>query len=93
MGGYVGNSADVKRIRKLTEQREQERKRVEGLINASDEAVTGAGLRKFGVGTSEVLESVFKAETVGLVTKELWSGVLDCNGGWHYCGVGTRRRR
>jgi hypothetical protein len=52
--GYVGNSADVKRIRKLTEQREQERKRVEGLINASDEAVTGAGLRKFGVGTSEV---------------------------------------
>mmetsp|Transcript_10483 Transcript_10483/g.26865 ORF Transcript_10483/g.26865 Transcript_10483/m.26865 type:complete len:328 (-) Transcript_10483:353-1336(-) len=70
MGGYVGNSADVKRIRKLTEAREAERKRVEGLIHQSEDAVEGAGLRKFGVGTSEVLESVFKAETIGLVTKE-----------------------
>mmetsp|Transcript_4399 Transcript_4399/g.12345 ORF Transcript_4399/g.12345 Transcript_4399/m.12345 type:complete len:327 (+) Transcript_4399:152-1132(+) len=67
---YIGNAADTKRIRQLTEKREEERKRVEELIKSSESAVAGAGLRKFGAGTSEVLDTVFKNETVGLQTRD-----------------------
>uniref|UniRef100_A0A061RG92 Protein FAM50 n=1 Tax=Tetraselmis sp. GSL018 TaxID=582737 RepID=A0A061RG92_9CHLO len=67
---YIGNAADAKRIRQLTEKREQERKRVEDMIKSSEEAVAGAGLRQFGAGASEVLETVFKNETIGLQTRD-----------------------
>eukprot|EP00850_Spirogloea_muscicola_P019845 SM000200S05835 [mRNA] locus=s200:104152:106649:- [translate_table: standard] len=67
--GYVGSAQDAVRIRRLEKQREQERQRIEALKKKSAEG-GGQGLLQFGQGTSEVLESAFKKETVGLVTRE-----------------------
>jgi hypothetical protein len=52
--GYVGNSADVQRIRRQEKQREQQKKQFEELKAASDAKVDQAGLRQFGAGASEV---------------------------------------
>lgn len=66
--GYVGSSQDSLRIRRLEKQRETDRKRTEDLKR---KMMGGqAGLLQFGSGTSEVLESAFKKETVGLVTRD-----------------------
>eukprot|EP00271_Cylindrocystis_brebissonii_P001705 TRINITY_DN1198_c1_g3_i1.p1 TRINITY_DN1198_c1_g3~~TRINITY_DN1198_c1_g3_i1.p1 ORF type:complete len:369 (+),score=122.62 TRINITY_DN1198_c1_g3_i1:257-1363(+) len=66
--GYVGSSQDSLRIRRLEKQRETDRKRTEDLKR---KMMGGqAGLLQFGQGTSEVLESAFKKETVGLVTRD-----------------------
>lgn len=66
--GYVGTAQDAARIRRLEKQREVERKRIQELKNKSAGGQTG--LLQFGSGTSELLESAFKKETVGLVTRE-----------------------
>ncbi|EFJ28138.1 hypothetical protein SELMODRAFT_94249 [Selaginella moellendorffii] len=66
--GYVGTAQDAARIRRLEKQREVERKRIQDLKKKSAEGQ--GGLLQFGSGTSEILESAFKKETVGLVTRE-----------------------
>ncbi|CAM6033675.1 unnamed protein product [Sphagnum compactum] len=66
--GYVGTAQDAARIRRLEKQRELERKRIQELKKKSAEGQ--GGLLQFGSGTSELLESAFKKETVGLVTRE-----------------------
>lgn len=66
--GYVGTAQDAARIRRLEKQREVERKKIQELKNKSSGGQTG--LLQFGSGTSELLETAFKKETVGLVTRE-----------------------
>eukprot|EP00899_Mesostigma_viride_P002290 jgi/Mesvir1/12061/Mv00347-RA.1 len=67
--GYVGNSADTNRIFKMQQQREQEKKAFEELKRKS--ASQTGGLLQFGVASaSETLETAFKKETIGLVTRE-----------------------
>ncbi|CAD7698806.1 unnamed protein product, partial [Ostreobium quekettii] len=68
--GYVGNSQDVTRIRRQQKQREEQKKKFEELRNQSKAKLENAGLRRFGAGSSEVLDTAFKRETVGLVTRE-----------------------
>ncbi|XP_074571623.1 protein XAP5 CIRCADIAN TIMEKEEPER [Curcuma longa] len=67
--GYVGTAQDAVRIRRLEKQREAERRKLEEKKkNAS--AGGQSGLLQFGSGTSEILETAFKKETIGLVTRE-----------------------
>ncbi|CAI0438379.1 unnamed protein product [Linum tenue] len=66
--GYVGTAQDAVRIRRLEKQREAERKKIEEMKTKSDKG--GPGLLQFGSSTSEILETAFKKETVGLVTRE-----------------------
>ncbi|THU73843.1 hypothetical protein C4D60_Mb04t27120 [Musa balbisiana] len=67
--GYVGTAQDAVRIRRLEKQREVERRKLEERKkNAS--AGGQSGLLQFGSGTSEILETAFKKETIGLVTRE-----------------------
>ncbi|PIA55484.1 hypothetical protein AQUCO_00700048v1 [Aquilegia coerulea] len=68
--GYVGTAQDAVRIRRLEKQREVERKKIQELKNKSANANGQTGLLQFGSGTSEILETAFKKETVGLVTRE-----------------------
>ncbi|KAF8406571.1 hypothetical protein HHK36_008659 [Tetracentron sinense] len=68
--GYVGTAQDAVRIRRLEKQREVERKKIQELKNKSASAGGQTGLLQFGSGTSEILETAFKKETVGLVTRE-----------------------
>ncbi|XVE67110.1 hypothetical protein DITRI_Ditri08aG0134100 [Diplodiscus trichospermus] len=68
--GYVGTAQDAVRIRRLEKQREAERRKIQELKtkSASDKGQTG--LLQFGTSTSEILETAFKKETVGLVTRD-----------------------
>lgn len=66
--GYVGTAQDAVKIRRLEKQREAERRRIEELKNKSADGQPG--LLQFGSSTSEILETAFKKETVGLVTRE-----------------------
>lgn len=68
--GYVGTAQDAVRIRRLEKQREAERRKIQELKNKSASAGGQAGLLQFGSGTSEILETAFKKETVGLITRE-----------------------
>ncbi|KAL8096818.1 protein XAP5 CIRCADIAN TIMEKEEPER isoform X1 [Apium graveolens] len=68
--GYVGTAQDAVRIRRLEKQREAERKKIQDLKNKSASTKGQSGLLQFGSGTSEILETAFKKETVGLVTRE-----------------------
>ncbi|XP_042507621.1 protein XAP5 CIRCADIAN TIMEKEEPER isoform X1 [Macadamia integrifolia] len=68
--GYVGTAQDAVRIRRLEKQREVERRKIQELKNKSASAGGQNGLLQFGSGTSEILETAFKRETVGLVTRE-----------------------
>ncbi|KAM7470904.1 hypothetical protein LguiA_009087 [Lonicera macranthoides] len=68
--GYVGTAQDAVRIRRLEKQREAERKKIQDLKNKSASTKGQTGLLQFGSGTSEILETAFKKETVGLVTRE-----------------------
>lgn len=68
--GYVGTAQDAVRIRRLEKQREAERKKIQELKNKSASSKGQTGLLQFGSGTSEILETAFKKETVGLVTRE-----------------------
>ncbi|KAK1601072.1 hypothetical protein QYE76_007419 [Lolium multiflorum] len=66
--GYVGTAQDAVKIRRLEKQREAERRKIEEL--KSKNADGQPGLLQFGSSTSEILETAFKKETVGLVTRE-----------------------
>ncbi|XP_078448336.1 XAP5 family protein [Wolffia australiana] len=68
--GYVGTAQDAVRIRRLEKQREAERRKIQELKNKTASVGGQTGLLQFGSSTSEVLESAFKKETVGLVTRE-----------------------
>ncbi|KAI3985990.1 hypothetical protein MKX01_039072 [Papaver californicum] len=68
--GYVGTAQDAVRIRRLEKQREVERKKIQELKNKSASSGGQSGLLQFGSSTSEILETAFKKETVGLVTRE-----------------------
>lgn len=68
--GYVGTAQDAVRIRRLEKQREAERRKIQELKNKSSTGAAQTGLLQFGSGTSEILETAFKKETVGLVTRE-----------------------
>ncbi|XP_008795340.1 protein XAP5 CIRCADIAN TIMEKEEPER [Phoenix dactylifera] len=68
--GYVGTAQDAVRIRRLEKQREAERRKIEELKNKTASAGGQTGLLQFGSSTSEILETAFKKETVGLVTRE-----------------------
>ncbi|KAL2342437.1 hypothetical protein Fmac_003722 [Flemingia macrophylla] len=68
--GYVGTAQDAVRIRRLEKQREAERRKIQELKTKSASAKGQPGLLQFGSSTSEILETAFKKETVGLVTRE-----------------------
>ncbi|CAM8899304.1 hypothetical protein QQ045_009936 [Rhodiola kirilowii] len=68
--GYVGTAQDAVRIRRLEKQREAERKKIQELKSKSESTQGQPGLLQFGSSTSEILETAFKKETVGLVTRE-----------------------
>ncbi|RZC13961.1 Protein XAP5 CIRCADIAN TIMEKEEPER isoform B [Glycine soja] len=68
--GYVGTAQDAVRIRRLEKQREAERRKIQELKTKSTSAKGQPGLLQFGSSTSEILETAFKKETVGLVTRE-----------------------
>ncbi|KAE9587564.1 putative XAP5 protein [Lupinus albus] len=68
--GYVGTSQDAVRIRRLEKQREAERRKIQELKTKSVSDKGQPGLLQFGSSTSEILETAFKKETVGLVTRE-----------------------
>ncbi|XP_021900451.1 protein XAP5 CIRCADIAN TIMEKEEPER [Carica papaya] len=68
--GYVGTAQDAVRIRRLEKQREAERRKIQELKTKSSSAKGQTGLLQFGSSTSEILETAFKKETVGLVTRE-----------------------
>ncbi|PON83416.1 XAP5 protein [Trema orientale] len=68
--GYVGTAQDAVRIRRLEKQREAERQKIQELKTKSASQKGQPGLLQFGSSTSEILETAFKKETVGLVTRE-----------------------
>ncbi|KAB5541537.1 hypothetical protein DKX38_014511 [Salix brachista] len=68
--GYVGTAQDAVRIRRLQKQREAERLKIQELKTKSASDQGQPGLLQFGSSTSEILETAFKKETVGLVTRE-----------------------
>nr|XP_027097955.1 protein XAP5 CIRCADIAN TIMEKEEPER-like [Coffea arabica]XP_027097956.1 protein XAP5 CIRCADIAN TIMEKEEPER-like [Coffea arabica]XP_027097957.1 protein XAP5 CIRCADIAN TIMEKEEPER-like [Coffea arabica] len=68
--GYVGTAQDAVRIRRLEKQREAERRKIQELKNKSASSKGQPGLLQFGSSTSEKLETAFKKETVGLVSRE-----------------------
>ncbi|KAK9108714.1 hypothetical protein Sjap_016774 [Stephania japonica] len=68
--GYVGSAQDAVRIRRLEKQREVERRKIQELKSNSASGKGQPGLLQFGSSTSEILETAFKKETVGLVTRE-----------------------
>ncbi|KAK4757201.1 hypothetical protein SAY87_007328 [Trapa incisa] len=68
--GYVGTAQDAVRIRRLEKQREAERRKIQELKTKSASAKGQPGLLQFGSSTSEILETAFKKETIGLVTRE-----------------------
>ncbi|XP_065869185.1 protein XAP5 CIRCADIAN TIMEKEEPER [Euphorbia lathyris] len=68
--GYVGTAQDAVRIRRLEKQREAERRKIQELKSKSASDQGQPGLLQFGSSTSEILETAFKKETVGLVTRE-----------------------
>ncbi|KAH9603022.1 hypothetical protein KSS87_008927 [Heliosperma pusillum] len=68
--GYVGTAQDAVRIRRLQKQRDAERRKIEELKSKSASVKGETGLLQFGSATSEILETAFKKETIGLVTRE-----------------------
>ncbi|KAL6545977.1 hypothetical protein OROGR_009851 [Orobanche gracilis] len=68
--GYVGTAQDAVRIRRLEKQREAERRKIQELKNKTASSQGQTGLLQFGSSKSEILETAFKKETVGLVTRE-----------------------
>ncbi|CAI5491338.1 unnamed protein product [Closterium sp. Naga37s-1] len=82
--GYVGTAADAVRIRRLEKQREEEQAKMEELRKKSSQGLQG--LLQFGTATSETLETAFKKQTVGLVTREQF--VEKVRGGGEHGGHG-----
>jgi protein FAM50 len=80
--GYVGTAQDAVRIRRLQKQREAERKKIQELKSKSASGNDQSGLLQFGTSSCEILDTAFKKETVGLVTREEYVekviGVMAC---------------
>ncbi|XP_010429009.1 PREDICTED: protein XAP5 CIRCADIAN TIMEKEEPER [Camelina sativa] len=68
--GYVGTAQDAVRIRRLQKQREAERKKIQELKSKTASGKDQSGLLQFGTSSCEILDTAFKKETVGLVTRE-----------------------
>ncbi|KAL0670110.1 hypothetical protein Bca4012_032814 [Brassica carinata] len=68
--GYVGTSQDGVRIRRLQKQREAERRKIQELKSKTASGQEQSGLLQFGSSSCEILDTAFKKETVGLVTRE-----------------------
>ncbi|KAI5018239.1 hypothetical protein ZWY2020_043127 [Hordeum vulgare] len=66
--GYVGTTQDAVKIRRAEKQREAERQKIEELKSKNTDGQPD--LLQFGSSTSEILETAFKKENVGLVTRE-----------------------
>jgi protein FAM50 len=66
--GYVGSAEDQNRIRRLERERQEERERVE---KAREESKSKpVGFRNWQQSSVEVIETAFKADTVGLISRE-----------------------
>ncbi|ESQ46006.1 hypothetical protein EUTSA_v10000232mg [Eutrema salsugineum] len=68
--GYVGTAQDAVRIRRLQKQREAERRKIQELKSKTASGQEQSGLLQFGTSSCEILDTAFKKETVGLVTRE-----------------------
>ncbi|CAN6900591.1 unnamed protein product [Brassica oleracea] len=68
--GYVGTSQDGVRIRRLQKQREAESRKIQELKSKTASGQEQSGLLQFGSSSCEILDTAFKKETVGLVTRE-----------------------
>ncbi|CAH2061638.1 unnamed protein product [Thlaspi arvense] len=68
--GYVGTAQDAVRIRRLQKQREAERRKIQELKSKTASGQEQSGLLQFGASSCEILDTAFKKETVGLVTRE-----------------------
>ena len=68
MQGYVGSAQDQARIRQLEQAREEETHRLEEAKKAA--AAQPKSFRQWEHGTAEVIETAFKKETVGLVSRD-----------------------
>ncbi|CAA7028321.1 unnamed protein product [Microthlaspi erraticum] len=68
--GYVGTAQDAVRIRRLQKQREAERRKIQELKSKTASGQEQSGLLQFGSSSCEILDTAFKKETVGLVTRE-----------------------
>ena len=68
--GYVGNSADVQRIRRKEKEREEERRKFDEAKSRVESGAKADAFKQFGAaGSSETLEQAFRNETVGLVSR------------------------
>ena len=69
--GYVGDASDARKLRALESKRAADREALEKAKLEAEKSGSGkTALREFGQGESEAAEAVFKAGTVGLVTRE-----------------------
>lgn len=68
--GYVGTAQDAVRIRRLEKQRDAERRKIQELKDKSATGKGQSGLLQFGTSSSEIIDTAFKKETIGLVTRE-----------------------
>ena len=69
-GGYVGNSADARKIRKYEEERAKQAAEAEKAKEALAADASKSHIVNFASSRTEAIESAFKAESVGLQTKE-----------------------
>lgn len=72
-GGYVGGSADHLKIRKYEEQRKKASSESEKAKEALAADAVKSHIVNFSASKSEVIENAFKAESVGLQTREQFS--------------------
>jgi len=68
--GYVGNSTDHIKIRRLKKERVERRKQLDELKKKSNLSIENVGTRRFARSKCSILELKFSEETTGLVTKE-----------------------
>mmetsp|Transcript_1967 Transcript_1967/g.3657 ORF Transcript_1967/g.3657 Transcript_1967/m.3657 type:complete len:330 (+) Transcript_1967:119-1108(+) len=68
--GYVGNSVDSMRIRRMNKQREDDQRAFTDFKAQKEASASASRLLGFAKARSEVVEAAFKRDTVGLQTKE-----------------------
>lgn len=66
--GYVGSAEDQTRIRMLEKQREEERERISKA--KEDSKTKPVGFRNWQQASTEVIETAFKADTIGLISRD-----------------------
>uniref|UniRef100_A0A7S0STR1 FAM50A/XAP5 C-terminal domain-containing protein n=1 Tax=Mantoniella antarctica TaxID=81844 RepID=A0A7S0STR1_9CHLO len=72
-GGYVGNSGDALKIRKYEEQRNKSSAEAAKAKETMAAEAAKSHMVNFSVSKNEVIENAFKAESVGLQTREQFS--------------------